>query len=470
MQYVRLAIGLLLTFSVWGAPPNIVLIMVDDLGPEWISSYGGEDIETPNIDKLAEGGILFRNAYSMPQCTPTRATLLTGQYPFRHGWTNHWDVPRWGAGCHFDPKYNISFARQLRKVGYKTAIAGKWQINDFRVQPRILYEHGFDEWSVWTGGEGGNPISDERYWDPYIYTNTTSSRTYESKFGPDLYNDFLVDFIHRNSNSPMLLYYPMALTHGPLVHTPHEPYAETRLEKHKGMVRYTDYLVGRLVKAFDDAGVRKNTIIVFTTDNGTSRGIQGRMNGRMIEGGKAKLTENGPRQPFIVNGPGLVPAGVQTDELTDFSDLLPTFCELSGAPLPDGVTLDGKSLAKVILGKTRAGPRDWILAMGFGPALLDEQGVRGVDNYSPRVIRDKRYKIHIHDGKVLRFHDLKQDPGETTNLLKSNQPAHQEAMKKLKAIASKLPVKDARPKYDTLPAQPWDVTIEEMRQKRSPAQ
>ena len=175
--------------------------------------------------------------------------------------------------------------------------------------PGFFTKHGFDEWSVWTGGEGGNPISNERYWDPYIYTNTTSSRTYESKFGPDLYNDFLVDFIHRNRNSPMLLYYPMALTHGPLVHTPHEPYAETRLEKHKGMVRYTDYLVGRLVKAFDDAGVRKNTIIVFTTDNGTSRGIQGRMNGRMIEGGKAKLTENGPRQPFIVNGPGLVPAG-----------------------------------------------------------------------------------------------------------------------------------------------------------------
>ena len=91
-----------------GAPPptvdqpNILFILVDDLGTEWISSYGAAGIQTPAIDRLAAGGMRFTNAYSMPQCTPTRATLLTGQYPFRHGWVNHWDVPRWGAGVHFD--------------------------------------------------------------------------------------------------------------------------------------------------------------------------------------------------------------------------------------------------------------------------------------------------------------------------------------------------------------------------------
>jgi arylsulfatase A-like enzyme len=79
--------------------PNIVFIMVDDLDKEWIASYGGENVTTPNIDRLADGGIRFLNVYSMPQCTPTRATLLTGQYPFRYGWVNHWDVPRWGRGC-----------------------------------------------------------------------------------------------------------------------------------------------------------------------------------------------------------------------------------------------------------------------------------------------------------------------------------------------------------------------------------
>lgn len=90
--------------------PNIIFVMIDDLGPEWVNCYGAEDIETPHIDSLAASGMKFLNAYSMPQCTPTRATLLTGQYPFRHGWVNHWDVPRWGAGCHFDAKYNVTFA------------------------------------------------------------------------------------------------------------------------------------------------------------------------------------------------------------------------------------------------------------------------------------------------------------------------------------------------------------------------
>ena len=447
------------------APPNLVLIMVDDLGPEWISSYGGEGIETPNIDKLAEGGMLFRNAYSMPQCTPTRVTLLTGQYPFRHGWTNHWDVPRWGAGCHFDPDLNISFARVLRDAGYATAIAGKWQINDFRVQPRILEEHGFDEWSVWTGGEGANPVSNERYWNPYIYTDKEPSRTYEGKFGPDIFNDFLVDFVHRNRDRPMLVYYPMALTHGPLVETPLEPFAETPLERHKAMVRYTDYLVGRLAKAFDDAGIRENTIIIFTTDNGTGRRITGRLNGRLVRGGKAQLTENGPRQPFVVNGPGLVPAGVQTDELTDFSDLFPTFCELAEAPLPTGVQLDGKSIAKVLLGKEKVGPRNWILAMGFGAAILDEQGVRGTKDYAPRAVRDKRYKVHVYDGEVRHLYDLHRDPSETRDLLGSALPEHRAALERLRAVVEAFPIRDARPRYNPLPAQPWDVTIEEMRRR-----
>ena len=458
-------VAIVLAAAAWANPPNLVLIMADDLGPEWISCYGGEGIETPNIDKLAAGGMLFRNAYSMPQCTPTRVTLLTGQYPFRHGWTNHWDVPRWGAGCHFDPKLNMTFARLLRNAGYATAIAGKWQINDFRVQPEILFHHGFDEWSVWTGGEGGNPESNKRYWNPYIYTDKAPSQTYQGRFGPDIFNDFLVDFVWRNKKSPMLIYYPMALTHGPLVKTPHEPFADDPLEKHKAMVRYMDYLVGRLVKVFDDAGVRERTIVFFTTDNGTGRRISGRLNGRLVQGGKARLTENGPRQPFIVNGPGIVPAGVETDELTDFSDLLPTFCELAGAPLPRGTQLDGKSIARLLLGKEQDGPRNWILAMGFGAATLDERGVRGVLDYAPRVIRDKRYKIHVHDGKVRELYDLHHDPDETENLLESGALEHREALRKLSRIAETLPRRDARPRYEPLPPRPWDITREQLRRR-----
>jgi arylsulfatase A-like enzyme len=118
--------------------------MLDDLGKEWVEACGSEESLTPTADKLAAEGMQFINAYSMPQCTPTRATLLTGQHPYRHGWINHWDVPRWGWGCHFDPKHNLSFATVMKSAGYVTAAAGKWQINDFRITPNAMVDNGFD--------------------------------------------------------------------------------------------------------------------------------------------------------------------------------------------------------------------------------------------------------------------------------------------------------------------------------------
>ncbi|MEZ6053068.1 MAG: sulfatase-like hydrolase/transferase [Planctomycetaceae bacterium] len=457
--------------------PNIIFVMIDDLGPEWVNCYGAEDIETPHIDSLAASGMKFLNAYSMPQCTPTRATLLTGQYPFRHGWVNHWDVPRWGAGCHFDAKYNVTFARQLKSVGYMTGIAGKWQINDFRVQPGVLKEHGFDEWCMWTGFETDNPPSAERYWDPYVFQNVTGpgyegptlnirhieadgprvAGTYSERFGPDVYNAFCCDFVGRHKDEPFLLYYPMCLTHGPLVHTPDEPDESDKLAKHKAMVRYTDKLIGRIVDAIDAAGVRERTILIITTDNGTSGGLTGHMSGRAVQGGKGKVTENGVREPFIANCPSIVPAGVETECLTDFTDLLPTFCELAGAPLPEGVTLDGKSIAPVLLGKADDGPREWIMAMGHGPARLDEQGVRPVVDFTHRVIRDKQFKIHVSDGReITALYDLIDDPAEERNLIASTMPLHRKAIKRLTSALESMPAKDARPQYDATPPQRWD--------------
>ena len=287
--------------------PNILLILVDDLGKEWIDCYGGEDIATPHIDRLAANGMKFHNAWCMPQCTPTRVTLLTGQYPFRHGWTNHWDVPRWGSGGHFDASRNTSFASVLRDAGYATCAAGKWQIDDFRVEPGAMDEAGFDDWCMWTGYEKGNPPSGERYWNPYIFAKATGSKTYNGQFGPDVFCQHLCDFIDENRERPMLLYYPMVLTHGPLTTTPNNRDEQDRNALFAGMVRYTDKLVGKLVNSLDDAGVRDRTIIIFTTDNGTG-GMRNRRLGRLVRGGKAKMSEhNGTAMPFVVNCPGLVP-------------------------------------------------------------------------------------------------------------------------------------------------------------------
>jgi arylsulfatase A-like enzyme len=429
--------------------PNIIFILADDLGKEWISCYGAEDVKTPNIDALAAGGMKFKNAYSMPQCTPSRATLLTGTYPWRNGWVNHWDVPRWGVG-YFDwkQKRNTTFAKLMKDAGYATTAAGKWQLNDFRVDPQAMKDHGFDDWLMWTGYETGNKPSDNRYADPYVNT-PKGSETRMGKFGPDLYTDHLIGFMKQHRDQPMFLYHAMALPHTPLVETPDEPKLESNLDKHKAMVRYM---------ALDELGLRERTIIIFTTDNGSTNGIAGTLNGQKVKGAKMSKTEPGVNSPFIVNGPGMVPAGVETDALTDFSDLLPTFVELGGGKLPEDLEIDGKSLASTILGKTKDSSREWIMALGHGNAKLDEKGIRGVHDFASRVIRDKRFKVWVsEEKKITRLHDLSADPNEQTNLLDGKlNDDQQAALKKFQAVVDGLPNQDARPLYEPQAANPWD--------------
>ncbi|NQT51862.1 sulfatase-like hydrolase/transferase, partial [bacterium] len=214
--------------------------------------------------------------------------------------------------------------------------------------------------------------------------------------------------------------------------------------------------VGRLVKALDDRGIRDRTLVFFTTDNGSAGSITGRRNGRSVKGGKGKINEPGLCQPFIVNCPGHVPQGAVTDALTDFTDMLPTFAELGGAELPVRAGLDGKSMAKVILGQDKDGPRQWILGMGHGPAALDEKGVRPKVDHAERGVRDKRYKLWVQKGQPTKLFDLIADPAETKNLLDSTAPEHVAARKKLEAIVAAMPKRDARPRYDPTPPQPWD--------------
>lgn len=463
--------------------PNVLLILADDIGPEWVGCYGGQgegggaaDASggtanpvdragggprharglTPHLDRLAATGMRFTNAYSMPLCTPTRISLLTGQYPYHHGWCSHWDVPRWGRGCHFDWHYYRSFARILRDAGYATAVAGKWQVNDFRVQPDALRQHGFDRWCVWTGYEAMNPPSARRYWDPYLFTDRAASHTYRGQFGPDRFTEFLIAFMEAHRDQPMLLYYPMVLVHAPYVVPPGGRAAASKLDRYQAMVRYMDRLVGRLVSALDRLRLRRRTLIVFMGDNGTSPAITGRRNGRAVTGGKGTLTERGVCVPLIVNAPGTVPAGAVTDALTDVTDWLPTLAAWSGVTLPDDALLDGKSLVGVLTGRDATGPRQAITAMGTGAATWDAEGVRTPKRLADRAIRDKRYKIVVVDGRMAALYDLQTDPAEARNLIGSRLPEHVAARERLAAVLRRQPKSDARPRYHATPAQPWD--------------
>jgi arylsulfatase A-like enzyme len=210
--------------------PNILFVLLDDMGKEWSGFSGAEDIETPNIDLLAKQGVVFKNMYSMPQCIPSRVSLLTGQYPWNHGWVNHYDVPRWGHGVRFDPEQNKSFPEYLQEESYTTCAAGKWQINDFRIEPEILKEVGFDDYCMWTGYEANNIPSQKRYWDPYIHTKE-GSRTYPGEYSEDIFSDFVIDFMTKHKGEPFMAYYAMCLPHGPLEPTPLETKVKNKTGK-----------------------------------------------------------------------------------------------------------------------------------------------------------------------------------------------------------------------------------------------
>ena len=396
--------------------PNIIFFLVDDMGRDWVSCYGGGH-RTPNIDRFADGGVRFETAWSTPICTPTRIQLLTGKYPFRSGWTDHYDVPRWG-GKGFDWEREITFARVLRDSGYATAIAGKWQVNDFRKQPDALRQHGFDEHCMWTGFETGNPASAKRFWDPFLQING-QRRTHEGKYGPDVVNDFARDFIRRHQDKPFLLYYPAILTHGPNEPTPDNRATAPADQKglFAGMVSYMDKEFGRLLDEVDRQGLADNTFIVFACDNGTPP-TTGTLNGVPCPAGKGKMTDMGSHVPFIVRAPWLAESPRVSTDLIDFSDVFPTVLELVGVPVPRGVKIDGRSFLPSVSGG-KGQKREWIYSQ------------RGAN----RTVRDQRFKANSNGG----FFDLKTDPFEKTDLRSSTDGEVVKARERLTAVLKSFP-------------------------------
>jgi arylsulfatase A-like enzyme len=386
--------------------PNILVIMADDMGRDWLSCYGSSH-STPHVDRLAAQGVRFETMYCTPICTPTRVELLTGRYPFRTGWTDHHDVPRWG-GKGLDWEREVTFARMLRDAGYATAIAGKWQINDLRNPADVLARHGFDEHCMWTGGEDGNPASEERYENPFLQINGERG-VRAGRFGPDVVNRFVLDFIRRNKDRPFLAYYPMILNHSPYVRTPLSRNAgPERKSLYAGMVTYMDSLVGRAVEEIDRLGLANRTLVVFTSDNGSPVG--GTLNGVPCPPAKGKVADLGVHTAFIARAPWLWRAGEVTRDLADFTDVLPTLAAAAGVPLPKGVKLDGRSIL--------SGPkREWVYTQR-GPH---------------RAVRDQRYLLNSSGAMF----DLENDPFERRDLRSSVE--HAAARARLAAVLSAMP-------------------------------
>ena len=239
--------------------PNIVFILADDVGREVLGCYGGESYQTPNLDRLAASGAKLTHCYAMPVCHPTRVTLLTGRYP------RHLGNPKWGSFPRVEE--SKTFAHAVRDAGYATAIAGKWQLCMMKDDPDHPARLGFDEWSLFGWHEG------PRYHEPMIYQNGKLRSDTTGKYGPDLYVDFLVDFMERNRARPFLACFSMALCHDVTDDLPAPvPYGKHgRYDSYAEMADRMDVAAGRLIQALDRLQLREKTLIVFTADNGTAK-------------------------------------------------------------------------------------------------------------------------------------------------------------------------------------------------------
>lgn len=344
-------------------PPNIVLILADDLGQETLGCYGGDSYRTPHIDALASSGTRFLHCYSMPVCHPTRICLLTGRYPFRIR------DSEWGT---FPSELEkATFAHTLGAAGYATAIAGKWQLTMLQDDTEHPHRLGFDDYCLFGWHEG------PRYYQPRVWQNGRLRNDVEHSYGPDVYCEFLIDFIERNRERPFMAFYSMALCHDVTddLDAPVPVGPQGRYDSYLEMVEGMDERVGRLVAALDRLGLRENTLIVFTGDNGTPKryishvengelvrtAIISRRGGEDVRGGKGELTDAGTNVPLIANWQGTVPTGQVVNDLVDFSDFFATFRELAEAELPSTGSLDGKSFAGRLI-ENQASRRNWAYA------------------------------------------------------------------------------------------------------------
>ena len=292
---------LLLAFGIAAATeaeerkPNVILILADDLGIEGLGCYGGLSYRTPHLDKLATQGIRFRHAYSQPLCTNTRIQLMTGKYNHRN----------WLSFGILDPRER-TIGHYMQEAGYKTCIAGKWQLQSYdppdypsgtgrRGTGMHPKNAGFDEYSLWHTGHTEDKGS--RYADPRIFENGAVRGDTKGRYGPDISVEFIERFLRDNRERPFFVYYSMALPHGPFEPTPKSPEWQNEEQRRvadpryfKDMVEYMDHCIGRIVDAVDGLGLADDTVILFTSDNGTPQQIATRWKRGVLRGGKGLTT------------------------------------------------------------------------------------------------------------------------------------------------------------------------------------
>lgn len=347
-------------------PPNVVVIFADDLGYGDLACYGSKTNQTPHLDRMAAEGVRFTNFYvPMPFCAPSRASLLTGRYPFRHVVYN--PAPDSGINDVGLPPSEITIAESLKRRNYATMCIGKWHLGH---KPEFMpRQQGFDEYYGILYSNDMRPVqlvhNEEVARYPVIQADLTRDYTQRA-----------VNFIEKNRSNPFFLYLPHAMPHKPLAASESFYTPDTPADLYADVIRELDWSVGQILTKLRDTGLDSNTLVMFLSDNGPWFG--GSSGG--LRAMKGATYDGGIRVPLIARWPGKIPGGRVNREVCASIDLFPTISRIAEAPLPADRPIDGKDIFPLLSTDTARSPHEAIFAMG-GPEL--------------RVVRSGKWKLHV---------------------------------------------------------------------------
>jgi arylsulfatase A len=410
--------------------PNIILINCDDLGYGDLGCYGSRVNATPYLDRMAAEGMLFTDYHVMsPVCSASRAAMLTGCYPQRVGIKGVL-FPGDPIGLHPD---EITIADILKGQGYKTKIVGKWHCGD--QEPFLPTKHGFDSYyglpySNDMGIQGKEENRPKRVPLPLMRNDDVIQQQPDQRGLTERYTEECVRFIRDNAPThaaqaaPFFLYLAHMYVHVPLF-VPDRFMRQTRNGGYGGAVECIDWVAGVLFDELRRQGLDENTMVIFTSDNGSRASGEGGSNDP-LRGTKATTWEGGQRVPCIVRWPGQVPAGRVCDEPITSMDFLPTLARIAGGTEPQDRKIDGKDISPLLSGREGVrSPHDV-----FYYYMLNRL----------HAVRKGKWKLHFATGKmfvrqpdaVQELYDLENDVGETQNVY----DAHPEVVAELQAVAN----------------------------------
>ncbi|HCY43757.1 MAG TPA: hypothetical protein DHV48_20880 [Prolixibacteraceae bacterium] len=319
--------------------PNVVIILTDDMGYGDISCYNQNQIKTPNIDRLATEGVRFTNFYvPTPYCAPSRASLLTGRFPLRHGMVQN---PAPDAGIN-DIGLNaseVTMGELFQGAGYHTQGIGKWHLGH---KPEYFpVKHGFDEYFGILYSNDMRPVQ-------IIENMDTVEYPVDQRLLTKKYTEKALNFIQRNQHSPFFLYLAHAMPHKPLAASANFYSQGDHKELYNSVIRELDWSVGEVTRQLKELGILENTILIFMSDNGPWYG--GNAGG--LKGMKANNWEGGTRVPFIIRYPQKFPQGTTVSTVSWSPDILPTIMNLTNIKTDSKIQLDGTNISEIIKGKS----------------------------------------------------------------------------------------------------------------------